>query len=419
MSEETSSTVGRSPWYYARKRFARNKPALFGLFWLVFMAALAIVAPLVGVDKTENANFIILELPKQPPGTRANLLLRPNHAAPPERGFLGAILHGQPDRYRPIPLKDGNSVELEGDSIHYTDLKGQEQYEDLVLFMLPVDPYHPKAELWLREEGRPYHRDGDLVKYLDPEGKEQEASLGELRQRFRQEHITERTFWFGTDSFGRDVFSRLVQGTRVSLSVGFMAVLVSLLLGIAFGAAAGFFRGKVDSLIMWFVSVVWSVPTLLLAISISFVLGKGFWQLFIAIGVSMWVEVARIVRGQIFALRELQYVEATRALGYKPGRAIIRHVLPNILSPIIIVSAANFASAILIEAGLSFLGVGVASPTPSWGAMIQEGYTQIFFDSGFYLAIFPGLAIILVVISLNLVGYGLRDALDPKYDQGA
>ena len=148
-------------------------------------------------------------------------------------------------------------------------------------------------------------------------------------------------------------------------------------------------------------------------------MGKGIQALFIAIGISTWVEVARIVRGQIFAVRELQYVEATRALGLKPFRVVLKHILPNIMSPVIIVAAANFASAILIEAGLSFLGVGVKPPMPSWGSMIYEGYTQIYFDSGLWLAIFPGLAIILVVISLNLVGFGLRDAFDPKYESGS
>lgn len=168
---------------------------------------------------------------------------------------------------------------------------------------------------------------------------------------------------------------------------------------------------------MWFVSVVWSIPTLLLAIALAFVMGKGTWQLFVVIGISSWVEVARIVRGQIFGLREQQFVEATKALGYRWPRVIVRHILPNILSPLIIVAASNFASAILMEAGLSFLGVGVQPPAPSWGSMIKEGYAQIMFDSGIWLAIFPGLAMILVVISLNLVGFGLRDALDPKYQQ--
>ena len=158
------------------------------------------------------------------------------------------------------------------------------------------------------------------------------------------------------------MLSRLLLGTRVSMGIGLMAVLVSLLLGVTLGALAGFFRGKVDQIIMWFVSVVWSIPTLLLAISLAFVMGKGTWQLFLAIGISSWVDVARLVRGQIFSIREMQFIEATNALGYQWPRTIFKHILPNVLSPLIIIASANFASAILMEAGLSFLGVGVQPP---------------------------------------------------------
>jgi peptide/nickel transport system permease protein len=218
----------------------------------------------------------------------------------------------------------------------------------------------------------------------------------------------------GTDGAGRDLLSRLILGSRVTLGVGFMAVLVSVLLGLVLGSLAGFFRGWVDQLVMGFTSVVWSIPTLLLAIALAFGLGKGTWQLFLAIGASSWVEVARIVRGQIFSIREMQYVEAAKALGYRPFRTIVRHVLPNVSGPLIIMAAANFAAAVLVESGLSFLGVGVQPPTPSWGGMIREGYTQVMFESGAWLAVFPGLAIVLVVISLNLVGFGLRDALGKR-----
>jgi peptide/nickel transport system permease protein len=160
--------------------------------------------------------------------------------------------------------------------------------------------------------------------------------------------------------------------------------------------------------------VVWSIPTLLLALAISFVLGKGFWQLFLAIGLSMWVEVARIVRGQILSLREATFAEAATALGYRPGRIMFRHLLPNVLSPIIVIAVANFGAAVLIESGLSFLGIGVEVPIPSWGRMIYEGYTYIMFENGQWLAFFPGLALILLVVSINLIGIGLRDALDVR-----
>ncbi|MEL6651719.1 MAG: ABC transporter permease, partial [Bacteroidota bacterium] len=222
------------------------------------------------------------------------------------------------------------------------------------------------------------------------------------------------TYWLGTDNYGRDLLSRILLGTRVSLAIGLMAVMISLLIGIFLGTLAGYFGGWVDSLIMWLVSVMWSIPTLLLALAIVFVLEKGFWQLFLAIGVSMWVEVARIVRGQIMSVREQAFAEAANALGYTHNRIMFRHVLPNVLSPIIVVAVANFGSAVLIESGLSFLGIGVEVPIPSWGRMIYEGYTYIVFENGKWLAFFPGLALILLVVSINLIGIGLRDALDVK-----
>jgi peptide/nickel transport system permease protein len=209
------------------------------------------------------------------------------------------------------------------------------------------------------------------------------------------------------------MLSQLMIGTRVSLSVGFIAIAISLLIGITLGAIAGYFGGKIDQLIVWLINVVWSVPTLLLVIAITFVLGKGFWQVFIAVGLTMWVEVARVVRGQVLSIREKEYIEAARALGYRNRRIIFRHILPNVMGPVIVISAANFASAILLEAGLSFLGIGVQPPTPSWGSMIKENYGYIILDYA-YLAILPGVAIMLMVLAFMLLGNALRDALDVK-----
>ena len=186
-----------------------------------------------------------------------------------------------------------------------------------------------------------------------------------------------------------------------------------MLIGILLGALAGYFRGWVDNLIMWFINVVWSIPTLLLVIAITFVLGKGFWQIFIAVGLTMWVEVARVVRGQFLAIREKEFVEAGVALGYSNMRIIFKHILPNVLAPVIVISAANFASAILIEAGLSFLGIGVQPPMPSWGSMIKDNYGYIILDYA-YLAIIPGVAIMLTVLAFMLTGNALRDAMDVK-----
>lgn len=238
--------------------------------------------------------------------------------------------------------------------------------------------------------------------------------ISEARSRVEQEHLVEKTFWLGTDRFGRDMLSQLIIGARISLSVGFIAITIALLVGVVLGSLAGFYRGKTDAFIVWLINVVWSIPTLLLVIAITFALGKGFWQIFIAVGLTMWVDVARIVRGQIISVRENEFVEAGKALGLTSSRIILKHILPNIMGPVIVISAANFASAILIEAGLSFLGVGVQPPMPSWGGMIRENYGYIILDKAF-LAIIPGLAIMLLVMSFMLVGNGLRDAMEKRY----
>lgn len=227
------------------------------------------------------------------------------------------------------------------------------------------------------------------------------------------DYIEHKTFLLGTDNYGRDYLSRLVLGARVSLSVGFIAVFISLLIGIPLGAIAGFYRGWADKLIMWLINVIWSIPTLLMVIALTFVLGKGFWQVFVAVGLTMWVEVARVVRGQVLSIREKEFVDAARVLGFSSMRILFHHVLPNALSPVIVISAANFASAILIESGLSFLGIGAQPPIPSWGGMIRDHYAYIIMGNP-YLAILPGLAIMIAVLAFMTLGNSLRDALDVK-----
>jgi peptide/nickel transport system permease protein len=164
---------------------------------------------------------------------------------------------------------------------------------------------------------------------------------------------------------------------------------------------------------MWLINVVWSIPTLLLVFAITLVLGKGFWQVFIAIGLTTWVNVARLIRGQVMGLKQLEYVEAGKALGFSSARIIIRHILPNVMGPVIVIAASNFATAIVIEAGLSFLGVGVQPPQPSWGLMIKENYNFIITQNPM-LALAPGFAIMILVLAFNMLGNGLRDALQVK-----
>jgi peptide/nickel transport system permease protein len=225
--------------------------------------------------------------------------------------------------------------------------------------------------------------------------------------------IVRKTFWLGTDRYGRDMLSRLLLGTRVSLAVGFIAVIISIFLGVMFGAVSGYFGGFADQLITWLINVIWAIPTLLLVFAITFALGKGFWQIFIAVGLTMWVGTARLIRGQVMSIKELEYIQAAKVMGFSSTRIILKHILPNVLGPTIVMAASNFATAILIEAGLSFLGIGVQPPVSSWGLMIKENYNFIITNRPM-LAIVPGIAIMLIVLAFNILGNALRDALDVK-----
>ncbi|MCO6494281.1 MAG: ABC transporter permease [Bacteroidetes bacterium] len=218
------------------------------------------------------------------------------------------------------------------------------------------------------------------------------------------------TYYLGSDNYGRDVFSRLLLGTRISLSVGFIAVLISLIMGVSLGLIAGYYGKWADKLIMWLASVIWSLPTLLLVLAISFAIGKGFWQIFVAIGLSSWVELTRVVRGEVISIKEKEYIKAAKLLGVRDFSILFRHILPNVAGSVIVICAANFASAILLEAGLSFLGLGVKPPTPSWGIMINDYYGFILLGKA-YLALVPGFAIMMLVVSLNFIGIALRDVL--------
>lgn len=337
-----------------------NATGKWSVYIIVSMAVLAATAYVFIPDKSTDANAMHVQLAAARPGTKAVFLVDENNETTPfwQRIFTG---NAQPPAAQYVP-----EYTVNGDSLFFVS-----------------------------------SNTGKTVAVFIPEGKKPEDVL------------TTKTFWLGTDNYGRDFLSRLVLGARVSLSVGFIAVLISLVVGIPLGAIAGYYKGWVDSAIMWLINVIWSVPTLLMVIALTFVLGKGFWQVFIAVGLTMWVEVARVVRGQVLSLREKEYVEATKVLGYSDMRILFKHILPNALSPVIVISAANFASAILIESGLSFLGIGAQPPIASWGSMIRDHYAFVIMGKP-YLALLPGLGIMIAVLAFMSLGNALRDALDVR-----
>ncbi len=362
------SKSNSSLFYLALQKFRKNLWGVLSLWFIIFVGFVSIFAYVFAPDNSQNANQMHLSVHSKKPGFKVQMLTIPSQLEN-DQSFISKIFFGTKNTDTEIPI---TNFKVENGSLTYTE----------------------------------YASDG-------LEGLTKDLSIQAFPQNNYQNYLKQKTFLFGTDKYGRDYLSRILIGARISFFIGFIAVLISLVIGIFMGSLAGYFGGKVDSIIMWIINVTWSIPTLLLVIAITLALGKGFWQVFIAVGLTMWVEVARVVRGQIISVKEMQYVTAARALGFNDYRIITRHILPNIMAPVIVISAANFAGAILIESGLSFLGIGAQPPMASWGAMIKDHYNYIILGKP-YLAMIPGLCIMLLVMAFMLIGNALRDALDVK-----
>jgi peptide/nickel transport system permease protein len=393
--------------FYAWQRLKKNRLAMFGLIVIALCVLVAVLGFAITPDPTPDANDQVLELSKKPPGFTVKILQTRKNESSHKVGFFSRMMFGEVSDFRSIPFSE---YHFEGNDIVVREYTGDEKRKGTEIH------YNLADVVYAINYNTPINNDlqnGYTEFYEFGSNKKIRKSVKELRAEVEKDYIIEKKFWLGTDPAGRDLLSRLMIGTRVSFSVGFISVFISIFIGVLMGAVAGYFRGRVDNVIMWIINVVWSIPTLLLVIAITLALGKGFWQVFVAVGLTMWVEVARVIRGQVMSLREKEFIEAGRALGFSHIRIIFRHVLPNVMGPVIVISAANFASAILTEAGLSFLGIGAQPPTASWGAMINAHRGYIIGDAP-YLAFLPGLAIMLMVLAFVLLGNGLRDSLDAK-----
>lgn len=332
----------------ARQRFLKNKLALVAVIYISLTTLIAVLGYLITPDTSPFANKQILEIATHKPGSTFNFLLVKKNESPEKSNFLKQMFLGKKSTYTKIPY---TSYTFKEDKIVLKDYAPETAREDLMEFEYTLADVCYE----IQANSPVYDKRSGKIQFKTIEDELIEKSVIELQELVQENHLQRQKFLLGTDRYGRDYLSQLIIGARVSLSVGFIAVVISLIIGIFLGSLAGFFRGKVDQFIIWLINVVWSIPTLLLVIAITFALGKGFWQVFIAVGLTMWVEVARIVRGQILSIREKEFVEAGKALGFSNFRLIFYHILPNIMGPVIVISAANFASAILIEAGLSFL----------------------------------------------------------------
>jgi len=351
------------------KKFLKDVWGLISILYVMVLIVVAIFAYQIAPDKTTNANQMHLSIHSKPPGFSIDMLLleAKNNETADKSFFQGVI-----NNIQEIPIQN---FKIRSDGVDI----------------------------------QPYGSPNDFYEFI-PASRFQSPFSESI---FRAQNLEERTFILGTDKYGRDLLSRLIVGSRISLSIGFVAVFISLLIGVILGALSGFYGGYLDKAIVWLINVFWSIPTLLMVIAITLALGRGFWQVFIAVGLTMWVEVARLVRGQVIGLKEKTFIQAAKTLGYGQLRIIFHHILPLLIPPLIVISAANFAGAILIESGLSFLGIGAQPPIPSWGGMVKDHFRYLLLGKP-YLTLLPGLAIMSLVLAFMTLGNSLRDLLDVR-----
>jgi peptide/nickel transport system permease protein len=393
-----SDSIYKEAW----KKLKKDNAAKLGMFFILILVIVTVAGPLIRPDNSTDADEQILQIKSQSPGFKINLLYKRHNRKEVHTSLVDGIIGGYSSNYMtPIPIVD---YWFEGSDLVCVRFMGSATLIDTVRESLADICYA------LDYDNREINKNNGILTFQSLKGAES-ISIKDLQDKVTNDHMSTKTFWLGTDRNGRDFLSRIMAGTRVSLGVGLIAVTISIFLGVILGALAGYFRGWVDDVITWVISVFWSIPALLLVIAITLSFGKGIEVVFVAVGFTMWVEVARIVRGQFLSLSQYEFVEAGRALGFGNRRIIFKHILPNIVGPVIVVAVSNFATAILLESGLSFLGLGAQPPQASWGEMVGT-YSGYLIGDNPHLALVPGAAIVITVIAFFMLGNGLRDAFD-------
>lgn len=358
-----SMSVQRGLW----SKVLQKKSILVSLIFLALLVLLSTLAYIIIPDNTPDANDQQLEIALKEPGFSTQFLELPKTIeANQELGFFQTLLFGKQRKTKQFPFLD---YSIDKDQLILTTHFGQDKYVSF-------------------------------------------ENVGLSQSDFIQ-HIKQKRYLLGTDKYGRDILSRLILGIRISLMIGFMSVVLSLLIGIVIGATGAYYGGWIDKIAMYLINITWSIPTLLLVFAIVMAFGRGLWIIFLAVGLTLWVDVARLVRGQVLKIKEEEFILATQSLSFSTPRIIRLHILPNIMGPLLVIAATNFAIAILIEAGLSYLGFGIQPPSPSVGNMLNENYGYAISGKPF-LAIIPAITIMMMVLAFNLVGSGLRDILDVK-----
>ncbi|MCX7697691.1 MAG: ABC transporter permease [Bacteroidales bacterium] len=358
----------------------------FALILLIIVFLLSFFSYLFIPDRSSYANLQVVEIAFKPPGYSCYFLYIPTSSLK-HSSWLKRFWSGHEITYEVLPFE---SYQVRGDS----------------LFLFPGTIPYPKSDSVITVNMKHLYETGKKLGWISSR---ESYSVDLVKNVF----IKKKKFLLGTDKLGRDYLSRLIVGGRMSLIAGFLGMLISIVVGFLIGILAGFWGGWLDKILVWFFTVIWSLPTILLVMAISFALGKGYWQVLIAIGLTMWVDVARAVRGQVMSVKERLHITAARALGIPSWRIMFFHILPEVRSVLMVLAANSFNTAILIESGVSFLGLGIQPPVPSWGNLVRDYYSHLVLPTA-YLALFPGLLIAIVIFCLMVIANELRDYYDVR-----